>query len=221
MLIAGCVGTTNLPPLQYYVMGDLGEAAQARRTTRGGVLLVQPTSVSAFYDAQRLVYSRAEGQRAYYQFAAWTERPGRAFFELLRRRLELRGAFASVASTTSGVKGDLILHTRLEELYHDARTAPGSVNIEVSAELVDAAGRVVGERRRVSRSVPAQAANAAAAVDAANRAISEVLDEITASLDGYALNPVVRWPPSQSGLFADAPQFSGPRASATLSSIRP
>ena len=178
LLLAGCVSTPNLPPMQYFVLGNGQEQASARPASlRSGVLLVQPTSVNAFYDTQRLVFSRAEGQRAYYQFAAWTERPGRAFSELLIRRL-------GAASTTSGVKGDLVLHTRLEELYHDAAVNPGTVKIAVSAELVDAAGRIVGERRRFSRSVPAGSANAAAAVEAANRAVSEVLDEIAAWIEG-------------------------------------
>jgi len=180
MLIAGCVATTSLPPLQHYVMEDLGEAAQSRRTAQGGgVLLVQPTSVSAFYDTQRLAYSRAAGQRAYYQFAAWTERPGRAFSELLKRRLK-------AASTTDGVKGDLILHTRVEEIYHDASASPGSVKIEVSAELVDAAGRLVGERQRFSRSVTTRDQNAPAAVEAANRAVTQVLDDIAGWIEGSA-----------------------------------
>jgi cholesterol transport system auxiliary component len=179
-LIAGCVGTTSLPPLQHYVMEDLGEAAQARRTAHGrGVLLVQPTSVSAFYDTQRLAYSRAPGQRAYYQFTAWTERPGRAFSDLLKRRL-------NAASTTDGIKGDLVLHTRLDEIYHDASASPGSVKIQVSAELVDPAGRLVEERQRFSRSVPTRDQNAAAAVAAANQAVTEVLDDIAAWIEGSA-----------------------------------
>ncbi|HEX9431342.1 MAG TPA: LPS assembly lipoprotein LptE [Burkholderiales bacterium] len=174
LLAAGCISTSNTPPLQYYVLADTGRAPEARRASLdGGVLLVQPTSVSAFYDTQRLVYSRAPGERAYYQFAAWTERPGRAFAELLSRRL-------GAPLTTSGVRGDLVLHTRLEELYHDASSKPGRVTIEVSAELVDASGRRVGESRRFARSVPTQAENAAAAVEAANRAIAEALDEIAA-----------------------------------------
>ena len=118
------------------------EAASARPVSQSSrVLLVQPTSVNAFYDTQRLVYSRTDGQRAYYQFAAWTERPGRALSELLARRLD-------APSTTSGVKGDLILHTRLEELYHDASASPGSVKIAVSA----GAGR---RRRPHARRAPA------------------------------------------------------------------
>ena len=182
VLLAGCVGSGSVPPVQYYVLGNGLESANARRVSqRGSVLLVQPTSVNAFYDTQRLVFSRSEGRRAYYQFAAWTERPGRAFSELLARRLD-------APSITSGIKGDVILHTRLEELYHDAKVNPGSVKIAVSATLVDAAGRMVGEARRFARSVPVSSENAAGAVEAANRAVSEVLEEIAA----WALRDQVR-----------------------------
>ncbi len=177
-LLAGCVATTNLPPVQHYVLEDLGQAARARRTAEPGhVLLVQPTSVSAFYDTQRLAYSRVAGQRAHYQFAAWTERPGRAFSELLSRRL-------GAALTTAGVKGDLVLHTRIEEIYHDAAGAAGTVKIAVSAELVDAAGRRVGERQRFTRSATTRTENAVGAVAAANRAITELLDDIAGWVDG-------------------------------------
>jgi cholesterol transport system auxiliary component len=183
LLVAGCMATTNLPPVQHYVLEDLGQAPRAQRTAQGrSVLLVQPTSVSAFYDTQRLAYSRAAGQRAYYQFAAWTDRPGRAFSELLSRRL-------GAPFTTAGVRGDLVVHTRLEELYHDAASTPGSVKIVVSAALVDAAGRPVGEQRRFSREANTAAASAPAAVEAANRAITEVLDDIAAWIEGVRPRP--------------------------------
>jgi cholesterol transport system auxiliary component len=180
LLAAGCISGSNVPSPQYYLLTDSGRPPEARHASAGGrVLLVHPTSVNAFYDTQRLVYSRAPGERAYYQFAAWTERPGRAFAELLSRRLD-------APLTTAGVRGDLILRTRLDELYHDASSAPGRVTIEVSAELVDAAGRRLGDGRRFTRSVPTRAANAAAAVEAANRAVTEVLDDIAAWCDRAA-----------------------------------
>lgn len=180
LLVAGCVSAPSVPPLQYYVLGDAGAAPEARRAAVGGpVLLVHPTSVNAFYDTQRLVYSRTPGERAYYQFAAWTERPGRAFAELLSRRL-------GAPLTTAGVRGDVVLRTRLEELYHDAASTPGRVTLVVSAELVGANGRRLGEPQRFTRSVPTRAENAAAAVEAANRAITEVLDDIAAWCDSAA-----------------------------------
>jgi cholesterol transport system auxiliary component len=183
LLVAGCVGTTNLPPVQHYVLEDLGQAPRAQRTSHGGaVLLVQPTSVSAFYDTQRVAYSRAAGQRAYYQFAAWTERPGRAFSNLLSQRL-------GAPLTTAGVRGELVLHTRLEEIYHDAAATPGSVKIAVSVELVDTAGRLVGERRRFTREAKTAAESAPAAVEAANRAITQVLDDIAEWFEGVRPRP--------------------------------
>ena len=179
LLVAGCVGPTNLPPVQYYVLGNGEPNAVAQRASAARrVLLVNPTTVSAFYDTQRLAYSGGEGQRAYYQFAAWTERPGRALSELFMQRL-------GASSTTSGVKGDLVLHTRLDELYHDAASTPGAVRIVLTAELVDASGRRVGERRRFAHSMPTTAENAPAAVEAANRAVAQVLDEIAAWASGY------------------------------------
>jgi cholesterol transport system auxiliary component len=185
-MLTGCMSTSNLPPVQYYMLSDAQPAARARPAAlKSRVLVVQAASVSAFYDTQRLVYSRAPGARAYYQFAAWTERPGRTFSELLSRRL-------NAPSTTSGVKGDLVLNTRLEELYHDVSVKPGVVRIEVWAELVDASGRLVSERRRFTRSVPAGEENAAAAVAAANRAMTEVLDDIAAWLDRQAADDVAR-----------------------------
>jgi len=179
VLLGGCISAPKVPPMEYYVLSDAHAraAASARRASQpGGVLLVQPTVASAFYDTQRLVYSRAAGQRGYYQFAAWTERPGRAFAELLSRRLD-------APLTTAGVKGDLFLHTRLEELYHDASAEPGSARISVSAQLVDARGRLVAEQR-FTAIASAGSANATGAVEAANRAVSEVLDEISAWAGG-------------------------------------
>jgi cholesterol transport system auxiliary component len=173
LLLAGCISAPTVPPMQYYVLADNGAPAEPHRAAAGGrVLLVHPTAVSAFYDTQRLVYSRAPLERSYYQFAAWTERPGRAFTQLVSRRL---GAPLS----TAGVRGDVVLRTRIDELYHDAAATPGRVIIEVSAELVDATGRRIDEHR-FTRSVATREENAAAAVEAANRAITEVLDDIAA-----------------------------------------
>src|SRR6267154_1035645 len=128
----------KVPPREYYVLDDFAAAAVSMQGTQNDrALLVSETSVSPFYDTQSLVFSRAPGQRAYYQFAAWTERPGSRLTELLIHRLYARGRFRSVAATTAGAKGDLVLNTRLEELYHDASASEGTVRIEMSAVLVD------------------------------------------------------------------------------------
>jgi cholesterol transport system auxiliary component len=152
-------------------------------------LLISETSVSPFYDTQSLVFSRAPGQRAYYQFAAWSERPGSRLTELLIHRLYARGTFRSVTATTAGAKGDLVLNTRLEELCHDASASPGSVRIEMSAVLVDRAQRAIVAQRSFAQSTPIGGDTAPAAVAAFERAVTALLDEESAWVEDMAARP--------------------------------
>jgi len=191
-LLAGCMSLQDVPPREYYVLDDLAKAgASGRAAAAARVLLVTAASANPFYDTQSLVFSRAAGQRAYYQFAGWTERPGRRINDLLMRRLGARGSFKAVAVTTAGIKGDFVLSTRLEEFYHDTGTNPGSVRIEVSAEIVDYAGRTIVAQRRFAQSVPAAGENAQAAVSAFNQATTVLLDELSAWVESVAIQPRV------------------------------
>ena len=87
LLLAACVGNGNVPAMQYYVLGSESDAASARPASqRGQVLLVQPTSSAAFYDTQRLVFSRTPGQRAYWLVAPlpqWRQRKVKALIAFL------------------------------------------------------------------------------------------------------------------------------------------
>jgi len=191
--LAGCMSFQDVPPREYYVLDDLAKASASKPAAQAGrVLLVSPASANPFYDTQSLVFSRAPGQRAYYQFAGWTERPGRRLNELLTRRLEARGSFKSVAVTTAGIKGDFVLSTRIEEFYHDAGANPGSVRVEVSAEIVDYAARTIVAQRRFAQSVTAASDNAQAAVAAFNRAATTVLDEMSAWVESVVAQPGAR-----------------------------
>lgn len=192
-LLAGCVGIPEVPPREYYVLEDLAGAGAAKPGAAAGpVLLVDPALASPFYDTQSLVFSRTHGQRAYYQFAAWTERPARALSELLAWRLEAGGSFRAVAATTAGVRGDVVLHNRLEEFYHDVVGNPGSVRIEVTAVLVDPAERTLIARRRFVQSAPASGESAAAAVAAFNHATTVLLDEMSTWIERAAAKPAAR-----------------------------
>jgi cholesterol transport system auxiliary component len=192
-LLAGCMSLSKAPPREYYVLNDLGTAAVSMRGAQNDrALLVGETSVSPFYDTQSLVFSRAPGQRAYYQFAAWTERPGSRLTELLIHRLYARGSFRSVAATTAGAKGDLVLNTRLEEFCHDASASPGSVHVEMSAVLVDRAQRAIVAQHTFGQSTPTEGDTAPAAVAAFDRAVTALLDEESAWVEDVAARPAQR-----------------------------
>ena len=189
-MLAGCLPLSSVPPREYYVLSDLEGMKPMPRSPSHQTLLVSPTSVSEFYDSQSLVFSRASNQRAYYQFAAWTERPGKRLTELLIRRLAASGGFGSVTATTAGAQGDLVLNTRLDDLYYDARTKPGSVRIELFAELVDPARRAIVAQRTFVQTAPARDDAAPAAVAAFDSATTKILGEVAAWAQDTARRPM-------------------------------
>lgn len=184
---AGCTSLIggDAPQPTFYVWLDSGAGAPAPQAL-ARTLLVAPTSTATFYDSQRIAFSREAGTRGQYQFAAWTERPGRRFDVLLLERLERRNAFAQVASTTASVRGDLVLAVALLDLYHDDVKPPGVARIRATAELTDRTNRVLLARRTLVAESPVAADHAEAAVAALNAAVGRLLDELVPWLEAEA-----------------------------------
>jgi cholesterol transport system auxiliary component len=183
--LAGCGTLGSDEPQRYYVL-DPGPAKPAAGNPRATALLIAPTTAPSFYETQEVVFSRAPSERGYYQFHAWTERPGRRLTELLVQRLERSGLFKTVASAVSGVQGSLVLNTHLAEFYHDAAKTPGSVRVTITAELMDPARRVLLARRTFERSAPAATYDAPGAVRAFGTAVAAILDDIAQWVDASA-----------------------------------
>ena len=192
-LAAGCVSISgdDSPVLIQYVLDDRGigtaPPAGLPRIERG--LLVAPVQASGFDESTMLAYGRDAGSRAHYQFAGWTDRPARRIGWLVERRLAARGRFASVAQSTAGVRGELMLNLTLEHLYHDVSTSPGQARIAVVAELVQWRTRSLIARRSFERSAPAEHETAAAAFDATGRALAALLDDLSAWVETQAQGP--------------------------------
>jgi cholesterol transport system auxiliary component len=189
MALAGCsVLGDRGPPPTYHVLRDLKNPPVAA-SRLAETLLVAPTSTSAFYDTQDIAFSRAPGTRGYYQFSSWTERPGKRFNELLLRRLEGRGGFQAVAASTAGVRGDLMLSTALNEIYHDDATPPGRVVVEVTADLAYRPTQTLVARRTFVRESAVGEDNAHAAVRAFDDAVTALLDELASWVESEAAKP--------------------------------
>ncbi|HEX6704121.1 MAG TPA: ABC-type transport auxiliary lipoprotein family protein [Albitalea sp.] len=181
---ATACGTGARAPQHYHVLdpalAPLSVPRPAAAVAQAPALLVTPTTAAGFYDAQSIVYSPAAGTRAYYQLNSWTEPPNRRLGALLTERLRLSGTFATVATTTGGLRGTLVLDTQLEEIYHDAATRPGSAKIALTATLSDPARRLVAGQRRFTASAPAPTPDADGAVQAFDVALGPLLDEVVA-----------------------------------------
>ncbi|MBU1396179.1 MAG: PqiC family protein [Gammaproteobacteria bacterium] len=192
--LAGCVNfgeRSNTRTVVNYVLNDpaLNDPAPVRADVpqdgmaarRVPTLLVLDTTTGGFYDTEQIVFSRSAGTRGQYQFARWTERPGKRFADLMRARLARLGAW-NVSAAGGYVRGDMLLDTELIEFYHDAASEPGQMRLVLRAELVDLKQRTLLGRRVFEQQVPLATYDAAGAAQAANLAVSRALDELAAWL---------------------------------------
>ena len=135
----------NAPPVTNFVLEDLGRTAPPH-APRPLTLVVLDTQASAFYDTDALAYSDRAGTRSYYQYARWSERPGKRFTELLDQRIARENIFAAVTGNGQ-VRGDWLLETQLLEFYHDATKPPGRTRIVLRADVIDlATHKLVGQK---------------------------------------------------------------------------
>ncbi|MDZ7593632.1 MAG: ABC-type transport auxiliary lipoprotein family protein [Thiobacillus sp.] len=185
LVLTGCVNfgeKTKIPAVVYYVLNDPVSAIEpAPLRADAKTLLVLDTTTGSFYDTDQLVFSRSAGTRGQYQFARWTERPGKRFADLMRTRLDRQGTW-NVSAAGGYVRGDMLLDTELVEFYHDAASEPGQIRLVLRAELVDLKQRALLGRRVFEQQVPLTTYDAAGTAQAANLAASRALDDLTAWL---------------------------------------
>lgn len=180
--LSGCLnlgGAMKAPTVVYYVLNDAGPAAPAAPVVPlpAPVLRVLDTTTGNFYDTEQLVFSRSPDTRGLYQYARWTERPGKRFTELMRARLERQGGWS--VSGGASVRADWQLDTELVEFYHDAVSEPGQVRLLLRAAVIDIKQRTVLGQRVFEQQVPLERYDAAAAAQASSLAVSRLLDELT------------------------------------------
>jgi len=178
-LLAGCLGGANTPSRTYYVLQDRAPTDAAKpRAANGLALVVAGASADVFYDAESLVFSRTPGQRSYYQFASWTDRPAHVVGRLAERRLDAGGQFASVARLSTGLRADILLNIVVVEFYHDVSASPAVVRVELTCELIDWRNRSLLAQRTLRLTAPVKKADAEGAADAFDRATTDALDAL-------------------------------------------
>lgn len=183
LFLSACSLPGPRPAATWYVLEDLGSpTAIANKPAWPGTLLVRESDAPSFYQSSALAYSRTAGTRGHYQYARQTEMPGPRLATLIRQRLEQSGLFPAVAPLGSGVEGQYQLNTRLLDFYHDAAQAPGTVKLQMEVELIRRADAHLLARSHIETSAPAPSHDAAGAARAANAAVTQTLDQLTAWL---------------------------------------
>lgn len=161
--------------------------SEARDRPLPFTLLVAPISSNAVGNAYGMLYSRAAGERAYYQYNEWTDRPTLRVAQLLLDRLDARHGFAAVVQLGSGVAGDLVANLVVDDLVHDLSGGGAGVGrITVQVDLVDRRARRLLGRRTFIEASAASTANAAGGAAAMNRAATAFLDAASTWIESVA-----------------------------------
>ena len=128
----------------------------------------------------KLIVGNDGRSRSYFQFGYWSERPAQSLQTLAEARLAQAGRFREVVASTSGVRGELLLSLRLDELYLDASLDPDEVRLAATAELIDWRERRLIARRAFAQNAPVPHGGAAGLADAASEALGRMLGELVA-----------------------------------------
>jgi ABC-type uncharacterized transport system auxiliary subunit len=185
LLLSACASTTSDTAHRYYTLepAPLPAAVAQRQVARAGVLFVAPVAAAPFYDGREIAFSAVEGTRGRYQFSSWIESPAASLSTAIASGLTRAQLFRSVASPGPAGTGQWLLSVRLDEIYHDARQAPGVARLAMTVELVDLKDRTVVGRRTISVAVAAPSHDAAGAVVGLRQALGTAIDELVEWVD--------------------------------------
>ena len=169
----------SAPRRDFYLLHDAappGAPAAGPRIDK--VLMVSAMANPGLYDSDRMVFSADGRSRSYFQFGYWSERPAQSLQTLAEARLAQAGRFRDVVTSTSGVRGDLLLTLRLDEIYLDTASTPQRVSLAVTAELIDWGQRRLIARRTFRQFAAVAQGGAAEFADAASDALGRMLGEL-------------------------------------------
>jgi len=179
-LLAGC-SFGNAPRRDFHLLRDAHDQASAPPGPAiDKVLLVSASAMPGLYDSDRMVFSADGRSRSYFQFGNWSERPAQSLQVLAETRLQRSKRFRDVAASTSGLRGDLLLSLRLDELYLDTSVEPGQVKLIVTAELIDWRSRQMLARRSFAQAAPVSKRDAGGLAEAAGQAVGVMLGDMAA-----------------------------------------
>lgn len=179
-LLGGCssILPQSAPPPKMFALDYEGKTAANAAPADGPVILVTSPRAAAGFDRPRMVYVRQAHQIEYFTENQWVDTPARMLTPLLASALERSGAFRAVLQAPAAAAGQVRLDTEIVRLQQEFMGAGSRERFTLRARLVDDATRNVIATREFEAVVDAPAATPYGGVQAANTAVSQVLDQV-------------------------------------------
>lgn len=176
----GCtvsLGSEN-PKSTLYVLGDQIDFSGDYGHKIPVSIQVEETGSPPLVDSRKILFSRIHSTRGEYQFASWAEPPPARFTSLLEQALIKSTLFKSVSRNENGADANIILRTRMQELYHDLTTNPPVVRVVISATIMDGHSKNEIGRNIFEKNLQVTQNNVEGALHGFDQAIDEIIKEI-------------------------------------------
>jgi len=172
---AGILGKERTPPAIYVLSLDSTDAPASAGTC--GTLEVSQPDPAPGFASSRMVYQREPHRLEPFAYARWAEPPAPMVQAALVEALARSGQFTAVLAAPSAVLPDFRLETDSLRVLQSFEGDSSQVLVELNIHLIDVKHARLLAVQRVSASMPASA-NPAGGVDAANRALAKIIDDL-------------------------------------------
>lgn len=176
----GCLSLrTNSPEIRTYHLSLDGLSNDIRpEQIDGPVLLVSPPQAEPGFDTQRMVYIKRPYELEYFAVNEWADSPMRMLTPLMVQVLNQSGAWRTVVPLPSSISGDYRLDTYGFLIQQEFLQHPSRIRVAVRVQLVDLKESTILGAGAFEAMENAPSENAYGGVLAANRAVTNILDQI-------------------------------------------
>jgi len=175
---AGCAGLLGKErtPAAIYVLALDSQAAPAGAGSCGTMEVSQPDPAPGFASS-RMVYQREPHRLEPFAYARWAEPPAPMVQAAIVDALARSGQFSAVLAAPAAVLPDYRLETDSLRVLQSFDGETSQAVVEVNIHLIDVRKARLLTVQRLSATMPASA-NPAGGVDAANRALAKIIDDL-------------------------------------------
>ncbi len=184
LLSCSIPGGSPKTPKQFYTLQSAGVQSLAATTAKPCYSLrIEMPAAAPGLNTSRMAYSRESHRLEYFAYHEWVSPPPRMIAAAMEKELQASGLFTVVLTGSPDVRTDWRLDSSLQTLQQDFSSGESSVQLAIRINLVDLSDRVLMDSKTFSYDESAEGQDAEAGVAAANRAVRQFLQELTAFLD--------------------------------------
>jgi ABC-type uncharacterized transport system auxiliary subunit len=192
---AACGG--KIPPTNYYVL-DLPAPEAKPANSLPYTAVVMPFRGSEMLLQDRIVYRESPSQVGFYEYHRWAEDPRTTILRSLLNQLRAKGVFERVVPFEGRTNVDYIIRGRLEQLEEIDYGGGVSVQVKISAQLVDAGSNRPVWTDTAEATGPVSAAEVRAVVEQMSTSMRAAVSRLVDGIDSHLRSSAAQSAPASS-----------------------